>query len=264
MKTISDVIGEIRSKTNAGLIGREYYFRGQREGEELTPSLLRNDPVLDDIDNYLYCDATVMGRSELTLANNSWEKLATLQHHDVPTRLLDWSSSLVSALFFAFNSCLRCSSILTCSKTVTSKACIGFPIIYVLDPSKMHDKLYPRIINKMAITVGVDELLDYEKEFVVKHHSKNDWKYKNGPVFLEIPWFDTRMQAQKGYFTFHLDKTPLETLLRENDGLIKISIPEDSIKSICEEFTILGINEFDLFRELPSLAHYLKLKYRLK
>jgi hypothetical protein len=263
MNTISEIVKFVLGKQASGLLGREVYFRGQRDDEPLVPSLLRNKNLLAAIDNYLYCDAIVMGRPELVHARNSWEELATFQHYGIPTRLLDWSSSLLSALYFAFNNCLRCDRA-TCKRTGTK--CGGHPIIYLLDPSKMHRRFHGRrkISDNLAVTIGVDKFQDYMTEFVMKYPPGKDWEYKKGPVFLEIPWFNTRMQGQKGYFTFHTDETPLETALTEKDGLVKIVLPGNAIKGIAREFEALGINEHDMFRDLPSLANYLKLKYRLQ
>ena len=127
----------------------------------------------------------------------------------------------------------------------------------------MHQSLYPEdsIKDLLSITVGVDKLPDYREQFVLKDHTSNDWPYKAGPVFLEIPWTDSRIRSQKGFFTFHADDTPLEDKIGEEQGLIRIQITKKYRRDIVTEFDALGINEHDIFTDLVSLANYFKRRY---
>ena len=265
MSALSEIIETIRQKQRDGLLCEEIFFRGQREDDKLVPSLLRGNTKfkkpLATTENNFFCDASVMGASYLSKANNSWEALALFQHYEVPTRLLDWSSSLTNALFFALLECLKCEHQGGCNKP--RKSCHGNPVLWVLDPHRMHKKLFPRrTIGKMvAVTIGIDDLQDYKNEFVLKQAPDNDWQYKAGPIFLEIPWGDARMRSQKGFFTFHPDNRPLEKLLDENSGLIKISIGKVHRADIVNEFNALGVNEHDIFTDLVSLANYFKRRY---
>ncbi len=263
MSAISYVLDIIRQKQRDGILGDIIYFRGQRENNELIPAFLRNSAHYTDtlfkVENNLYCDAKVIGASDLLGVRNSWEALALLQHYGIPTRLLDWSSSLTNALFFALIKCLQCAHVSNCRKL--KKACEGNPSIWVLDPTKMHEKLYPS--NPIAaITIGVDPIPDYEEEFVKQDvATSNKWPYKNGPIFIEIPWLNPRIRSQKGYFTFHSDDKPMEKYIDEKSGLVKIVIPKRYRKDVVAEFNALGINDHDIFTDLVSLASYIKRRY---
>jgi hypothetical protein len=265
MSALSYIIEVIREKQKQGIISDEVYFRGQREKHVLVPSLLRNNmhfkKLLAETENNFFCDAWVMGAKELSYSKSSWEALALFQHYEIPTRLLDWSSALTSALFFALQPCLKCKNTGTCNKL--KKSCQGNPTIWVLDPYKMHHKLYPAdpIKNQISITVGIDPIQDYKEEFILKGATNNNWNYKNGPVFLEIPWTDARMRSQKGFFTFHSDERPLDTLIDETGGLVKIIINKRHRGDIVNEFSALGITEHDIFTDLVSLANYFKRRY---
>ena len=129
----------------------------------------------------------------------------------------------------------------------------------------MHQALYPAdpIKDNLTITVGIDPLPEYKDEFVLKDWSTNTWPYKMGPVFLEIPWTDSRIRSQKGFFTFHANATPLEMQLDESSGLISISITKKYRSDIVQEFDALRINEHDIFTDLVSLANYFKRRYTL-
>lgn len=265
MSALSYVIDVIRSKQKTGVLSDEIFFRGQRESHSLVPALLRPDmkykKSVPRTENNFYCDAQVMAAADLSKATNSWQALALFQHYGIPTRLLDWSSSLTSALFFALLSCLKCPQAGNCKRL--KKSCCGNPIIWVLDPHKMHRSLYPAepVKDMLAVTVGIDPLPEYRDEFVLKESTANAWPYKAGPVFLEIPWIDIRIRSQKGFFTFHADDVPLETHLDESKGLVRIPITKKYRGDIVEEFDALGINEHDIFTDLVSLANFFKRRY---
>ena len=231
MSALSYLIETIKQKQDSGVLSDEIFFRGQRDSHALVPFLLRNvgkfKKDLPKTENNFFCDALVMGAAEMANAKNSWEQLALLQHYEIPTRLLDWSSSLTSALFFALLKCLKCDRIHNCQRL--RKSCEGNPVIWVLDPYKMHQAFYggdPAAVVQLAVTIGVDAVPDYKTEFVVKEAPANDWPYTAGPpIFMEIPWVSARMRSQKGYFTFHYSQEALENLVGERNGLVKIVIP---------------------------------------
>ena len=201
---------------------------------------------------------TVAG-SELKLDEiSSWECLAIFQHYGIPTRLLDWSSSLINAIFFSIIDCVHCSKI-KCNRPL--KKCNGYPCIWILDPDKMHEKLHPGCEN-IAFTIGVDHIQQYDECYVVDDNSSK-WQYNSGPIFMEIPWTHPRIRRQKGYFTFHPNDTPLEEMVSEDGGLVKIELYKDLRDCVLDEFEVIGISEHDIYTDLASLSTYLKRKYNL-
>ena len=115
MSALSYVIDDIRNKQRAGILSEEIFFRGQRANHLLVPSLLRPHmkykKSIARTENNFYCDAMVMAAADLSNVSNSWQALALFQHYEIPTRLLDWTSSLTSALFFALLPCLKCPQV---------------------------------------------------------------------------------------------------------------------------------------------------------
>ncbi|MDD4972090.1 MAG: FRG domain-containing protein [Paludibacter sp.] len=152
------------------------YFRGQRDKDFLLPKLLRTKNEIDLIkENHLYCNSWVMGNEEISNARNSWEVLSKMQHYGISTRLLDWSSSLIAAIFFAIDECRDCLTLDDCHKK-KKKGCRGNPVIWVLNPGVLHNQLYPKL-DILSFTIGIDNMVpDYCKSFIT---NKIKWKYNN-------------------------------------------------------------------------------------
>jgi len=257
MSGISSIIDRVLSAQESGrLKKKDIYFRGQRSEQKLSPSLLRAGCDYKK-ENNLYCDCLVMGGVEILNCKTSWERLAIFQHYGIPTRLMDWSSSLINALYFAIEDCVNCDKI-PCERN--EKDCEGNPVLWVLDPEKMHQKYYPDA-HKTAFTVGVDSLPDYVDEFVKQNETERKWPYNEAPIFLEIPWNSPRISRQKGYFTFHPNEKPLDSLMKPKDGLIKIELKKKLRNEVRDEFRVIGVDEHDIYTDLVSLSRHLRRKH---
>lgn len=85
----------------------EWWFRGQRrESFDLVPSLYRRIP---DVPEALAMETRLLiefanrsrGLTRGISVDSEWEMLFLMQHHRLPTRLLDWSRNLLIAAYFA-------------------------------------------------------------------------------------------------------------------------------------------------------------------
>jgi hypothetical protein len=260
MSVLSRIIEEVGSFKNARENkDGEIYFRGQRTRNQLIPSLLRIKNQKREIGFYestYYCDGWIMGASEFEKETSSWEILARFQHYQIPTRLLDWSSSLISAIYFSLENCLLCNKL----ECYMNDNCEGYPIIWALDPVRMHKELLVEDIRDKyaAFTIGVDEIQEYKDVFVT---SEEEWKLGDVPIFIEIPWKNARISKQKGYFTFHPNDKELDKFEGSDAWLKKIKIDEDEIETLKNEINIIGVNEHDIYSDLPSLGKYFNRKF---
>lgn len=214
------------------------FYRGHTKiSHSLVPSLLRTRYTYVEEHNF-YVDSYARGRDFIKNSTNSWEFLSIMQHFGIPTRLLDWSESLATALFFALS------------------AKNPEPQIWIVNPFLLNASNTTN--SKRIFTIGMDQNIpDYENCFV-SIDNKQDWPFKD-PIFLQIPWANERMKNQKGFFTVHVDETPMEVSCEEN--VRKVVINEEAIPGVKRFLEYAGINDDTIFPDLDGFGRFLRKKY---
>ena len=236
--TWSEFLDEVAKKRSEfGCSQSGAYFRGQGSVDySLIPTLLRSQQLAER-EGEMYYQCHVMAGGHLPQSRSSWETLATMQHHNIPTRLLDWSQSFAVALFFAVsgNSPSPCLWILNSFKLTRTNAQLG---------------------ENMVFTVGIDALPEYDDAFVSPPNPM--WPYDK-PVFLEVPWVDERMRSQRGFFTIH----PNGQCMAENSksSLRQVCIPTDAGEAIAEFLRLSDVNAYSIFADLDSLGHHFRTRF---
>lgn len=87
------------ARKRIGISNHPAWYRGHSSVHyKLLPTLLRHKLGLRHERN-LYAVFRKKGEPFLLKGINSWSVLAIMQHHGVPTRLLDWTESIDVALF---------------------------------------------------------------------------------------------------------------------------------------------------------------------
>ena len=88
--------------------GGAWLYRGQEDASWLLQSSLDRELEVNSIDNPAEAERSNIGlfMANSKLLGHSWESdidaLIAMQHHEAKTRLVDFSTSLMVALFFAF------------------------------------------------------------------------------------------------------------------------------------------------------------------
>lgn len=156
-----------------------------------------------------------------------------MQHHGVPTRLLDWTENALAGLFFAVN-----------------KHPSKDGSIYILLPVVLNR--YSNIKPKLSIDIPSfedDELINYSTKSLTGEKTSS-----LKPIAVLVPRTNPRMQAQLGVFTIiHHQPTPIENVGR-GDHVFRYIIPASAKRKIRRELRHLGINKFSLFPELASIG----------
>lgn len=220
------------------------WFRGHSDTSfKLLPGLYRNaDNAPEEWNMFAYFLND--GSSLLDRGINSWEVLAYMQHHGLPTRLLDWTGSLQTALFFATAHRFRRDEV------------PPSPCIWVMNPYKLN-RISANSKKHYVIYDETDRIsFDYLESI-----RDGSWPRKL-PVALAAPWRNRRVMAQQGSFTAHgSDSRPIEDIPALKGCIRRVGIDPALVPAIREDLAVQGFNHFQAFPDLDGLAQ--RLRYQL-
>jgi hypothetical protein len=168
-----------------------------------------------------------------------------MQHHGMPTRLLDWTESFGTALWFAL------------SESTGIDPCVWMLDQYRLNELESgHDALY---LPDYDFTPVIGRYASGYEPYVVNTESRSfvDFPHRIASIagVSSIP----RVRSQRGVFTLHRDPA----FAAESDPALascfqKITIPMALIPDALAYLAVAGINSFTIFPDLFGLNLYLR------
>jgi len=206
-------------------------FRGHRDAEwKLIPGIGRTR-VSHSTEKSIYFDYQTMAGPLLSEGINPWSLAISMQHHGIPTRLLDWTDSFAVALYFALRDEGR-----------------EVPCVWMLDPYELNRELS----QDPALFTMKDIIGDYQTIFIDRD------KKLSGSVVAAAPGrHHPRAFSQKSHFTIHMDsRTSLDELAPK--AVRKFLIPRRAIADARRFLLIAGVNEYSLFPDLDGLAREIR------
>jgi hypothetical protein len=167
---------------------------------------------------------------------NYWEWLFIMQHHGMPTRLLDWSSSALVALGFAI--------------IFRQKGKAGDAAVWCLNPIKLNE------VTRVVLTPN-DKIPDISTNKNAQASYQFDAASRaEYPLAITGPLNNERIAAQKGTFTLFPNsaKFNMEDKADANKFLIQLVIKEGAIDTLKEQLYYLGMTESTIYPDLNNLA----------
>ena len=172
--------------------------------------------------------------------------IVTGQHYGIPTRLLDWTLTPLTALFFACNKNFDKDGIIyILPQKVPEYICNGnlYDRIILGEDREFYDSFINDNTNKSTANHG------YEAYF---HYVINSFDDQVVTIFPTLK--NRRMVSQGSFFTVHLN--PFKDYAEEIEQ--KIIIQKDYKQKIYSQLELLGVHEYSIFPDLDGLASWLR------
>jgi len=267
MKTITsvhellvNVSADTRDWTNNGFV--RPWFRGVTDADnhKLLPSILRNGNGVHEFElsTKFRLLAPGFGKTPETDRIDQW--LFLMQHHGVPTRLLDWTESPMVAAFFAVENASR-------KGDVTSDAAI-----YAIDPLALNEAseidCIPNTWTEGSTLQTIKFAFGTQDEKVLIDGERVHFFEK--PIAIYPSTVHSRMLSQKSCFTLHgsdvrdFQSIFVEHTLMENRKLIQYRIPKENVETFFGELNRAGTGYASLFPDFDGLAKELKASFGIK
>jgi len=222
----------------------DVWYRGHSTGNwSLSPGMYR--PPFNKVSEHRYrhefhLKALPFLAEATTPPVSDWDWYFLMQHHGVPTRLLDWSESALVALHFA----------------VDPRADNNDGAVWVLSP---------RAVNERLAKIG--SFIPIYTDSSVAPYLKRVWDEAEEtipapPIAIDPPYNSRRLTAQRGKFTIHgRDKRGLEKYQALRGSLKKIRIPSSAKARLRRQLFAAGVTESVLFPGLEGLSREIRDAY---
>ncbi|WP_058304293.1 FRG domain-containing protein [Gorillibacterium timonense] len=239
----------------------EMFYRGQLERyPSIPPSIARDEGYLSN-ESLIFHESVKMKADEFTPLLFPLQKLSKLQHYGIPTRLVDVTVDPLIALYFAVENVDDPSDgnvhlYLNAGHGFDSNHARLLSLLATL-PDHNIDHVVTEYKNVFGDAITIDIALTYIKE----------------PIFIkhcdELKELNPRLYNQHGAFLICGNETVDKTItnnLKSLDTLkpnMTIRIPYEYKRLIKYEIDErYGINNVSIYPELPSVADYIKRKYK--
>lgn len=190
--------------------------------------------------------------------SNNFEWMFLMQHYGVPTRLLDWTTNALVALFFAIESNPTSDRERDYDSSPSEhflkndEFCSEGAAVFAISPSKLNELT---VLNstKIYICEDADKWSHYFDP--MNQEGCNNLL----PIAVQSSHVDTRIRSQSGHFTLHgANIWELDYYNDLRSILHKIFIPNEVVTQMLRDLQALGITESFIYPGLESLSRDVK------
>jgi hypothetical protein len=226
------------------------WFRGQSNAAwNLVPGLYRAVSDHPGFEREMVRDFSLRATAFMDRpVSNDLELLFIMQHHGMPTRLLDWTESHLAALFFA----------------VADDFAKSDAAVWILAPAALNagasDGPGHRVPMSSAPIFRSYTIPDLDAGSIVRTVSAAE------PLAVRPSRSTSRIVAQKGMFTIHgSDRESLNgRAIKFQTGrrcLERVVIPAECRPHIKKELLLAGVSYSSLFPDLDGLCREIQYRY---
>ncbi|MBI3897620.1 MAG: FRG domain-containing protein [Gammaproteobacteria bacterium] len=266
LATIQENFVTKTKRWNLPLIARPWFRGHEKTSWQLVPSILRNGNQRHEFELTARFRLLAPGFGADIPTDRLDQWLFVMQHNLAPTRLLDWSESLNTAVFF---SCLD-----WITKRDVEKCSDG--TVFALNPIFLNEHVLD--VNGFPVTWTQGQVLQTIKfAFGTQDEPVLDPKgnvihipYLQLPAAIFPSTVHGRMRAQKACFTLHgADHRDMRTIFHEKgwtaaETLIEYLVPRDKKPELADDLALAGITYSTIFPDLEGLTSDLKFQFRIE
>jgi FRG domain len=217
----------VRAADQVGFYDELVLFRGQAVPGNLLPNICRRHPSFDSskkeedaLNQFALLGAALLPHYDLSKV----DQMILAQHHGLKTRLLDWTTNALAALWFA------------CCDSVN-----GDVFVYALNAGDFID---PSIYERDPFKVNKTRVIQP--------------RHNNPRIIAQAGWFTLhRFSSSSNCFV------PLEKNGEISSSLTEIKIPREARDSIIASLARHGVSRRSLFPDLTGLCLDLNNIHRL-
>jgi hypothetical protein len=243
VRTLADFVSaveDVRKGWHTKTRTTPLWFRGQPDSSwSLMPGIYRGK-VDHELEREITRDFHLFSKQfPEAVVNTDLERMFVMQHFGLPTRLLDWTESYLTALYFA----------VLAHESRTDAA------VFVLDPWRLNE----RSIGQITVpTIDHPSVAPYA--LGDPHQNIQRTLAAKDPIAVRPPHGTARIRAQNGFFTIHgHDQRPLDEL--SFSGLWKIVIAGGSKTVLLRELVRAGVSPKTVFPDLSGVCEDIALRY---
>jgi len=227
----------------------DYLFRGLTSiNYDLKTSLQRNCENTKSLEDKILRNFKKYCSLDIRNHDNIWEVISLGQHHQLPTRFLDWSYSPFVALHFATENIMSSDDgVVWCTKYTDAKNKM---------PQALSDYLFKDSINSYSIDTLYNKIKNLEE---LRQLEKVKGEFA---IFMEPHSIDSRIVNQFAMFMFMSNSdSDIETWMKLNLETKKLIIPRELKLEFRDKLDQMNMNERIIYPGLDGVSKWIGRNY---